>query len=193
MLLVILAGWALAGQSVALSADPVPKSGEASSAQVGAAMAVLATLEQAQVLPPEGTGAATRIVQSVIQFQSAFTQSGDPGIQAFTTRAVAARFGEQAAGVLAQSKTAGWTAELLEALADAEAQAAASELQALAPGFSRYNMSVEEFHRFMELIRAGRRSLAQQGLDFQRVYAEHRRAMPGAKSRGTQGRSGAIS
>jgi len=190
----LLAGIGGTGQSVAAATDqiprPVQRQGKASPAHVGSAMAVLATLDQAQVLPPEGTIEANRIVQAVIQFQSAFTTGDDPAIQEFASRAVAARHGARAAAVLEESRAAGWKSELLECLAEAEARATEQDLQTLKPGLARYNVSVEDLHRLMHMVREARRSLQEKGLDFHRVYAEHRRAMPGAASPGTRGRSG---
>src|SRR5262245_35005059 len=89
---------------------PTQQSRKAPSAHVGSAMPVLATLEQAQVLPPEGTKEATRIVQSVIQLQAAFTTGEDPTIRAFASRALFARAGAQAPALLETSRAAGWTA-----------------------------------------------------------------------------------
>ena len=52
-------------------------------------MAVLATLQDADVLPPEGTHEANRVIKAVIQFQSVFLKSDDPAVQLFLTQALA--------------------------------------------------------------------------------------------------------
>jgi len=189
-----LGGIAVSGHCMQALQDrtPVPAQqlAKASSAQVGSAMAVLATLEQAQVLPPEGSPEANRIVQAAIQLQSAFTRRDDPAIQKFALRAVSARQGARADAVLEEAHNVGWTAEVLESLAEAEGHATEQELRTLKPGLGRYNMSVEEFQRFMYLVRAAGESLQEKGLDFQSVFAEHRRAMPEAGSPATHGSSG---
>lgn len=143
-------------------------------------MAVLATLEQARVLPPESTKEADRIIKSVIQLQSLFAKSTDPGLQDFMWRAVANVQGKQAADVVAQFQSSGWTSDMLEALAEAAAHSPAEELQPLAPGFKTVNLSVEDFRQFMQLVRDGKQALASQGQDFHDVFAAHRKAMPGA-------------
>lgn len=143
-------------------------------------MAVLATLAQAQVLPPEHSPEATKIVQSVIQFQSAFGKSHDPAVQDFATQALTAKYGAQAPTLLTEFRSKGWTAPLLEALAEAEARATPAERLALAPGFAPVNVSVEDFHRLMALVRDAQAALAARGLVFEEVYASHRRRMPGA-------------
>jgi hypothetical protein len=142
-------------------------------------MAVLATLEEARVLPPEGTPEANRIVQSVIQLQAAFTKGEDPDLAAFASRAVAARQGGSGSDILQRSRAAGWTPELLIALADAESGASQDDLSALRGGLKRYNMSIQDFHNFMALVRSAERSLEQQGLNFAQAYAAHRGTMPG--------------
>lgn len=146
-------------------------------------MAVLATLEQANVLPPEGTKEADRVIKSVIQFQSAFSKSTDASIQQFLNNAVAGKYGEKATVLLERFRASGWTAEILEALADADQRTPAEELEQLATGFGQFNLSVDDFKRFMQLVREGRLALAARGQNFEGVYAHHRKTMPGAAER----------
>ena len=56
-------------------------------------MAVLATLQDADVLPPEGTPEANRVIKVVIQFQSVFMKSNDPAVQGFLSQALEAQGG----------------------------------------------------------------------------------------------------
>ncbi len=146
-------------------------------------MAVLATLEQARVLPPEGTREADHIIQSVIQFQSAFAKGTDRSVQNFAQRALAGRYGEEATPVLERFRASGWAAEILEALADADQRTPTDELEQLSTGFRQFNLSVDDFRRFMQLVRAGRSALAARGQTFEEVYAHHRKTMPGAAGR----------
>ncbi|HSN04916.1 MAG TPA: hypothetical protein VLS44_08020 [Nitrospira sp.] len=159
-----------------------PRSGKASSPQIGSVMAVLATLQDAQVLPPEGTPEANHIIKWVIQFQSVFMKSEDASVQAFARRALAPSHGEQAAGMLASLRSTGWTAEMLEALADEEARTGEDMRRTLVPGFGQFNLSVEDFHGFMQLVREAQRSFNQRGLEFRTVFASRRKEMPGAGS-----------
>lgn len=168
-----------AGQTPPLSVQQPKRS----SPHVGSAMAVLATLEQAQVLPPEGSREADRLIQSVIQFQSAFAKGTDHPIQDFAQRALTDKYGEEATAVLERFRASGWTAELLEALADADQRTSAEELERLATGFRQFNLSVDDFKRFMQLVRDGRSALVARGQDFEGVFAHHRKAMPGASGR----------
>ena len=147
---------------------------------VGAAMAVLATLEQAGVLPPEGTKEADRVIKSVIQFQSAFSKSTDASIQRFLRDAIAGRHGEKTTAILERFHSTGWTSEVLETLADADVRSPVEELHGLTEGFGQFNLSLDDFKRFMQLVRDGRSALAARGQHFEEVYAHHRKTMPGA-------------
>lgn len=150
---------------------------------VGSAMAVLATLQQAAVLPPEGTREADRVIQAVIQLQSVFSKGTDPSIQEFARRALTDKHGEQAATSLERFRTSGWTADMLEALADADLKANPDEREHLAIGLGQFNLSVNDFRQFMQLVRDGRSALTAQGLAFEEVYTRHRSTMPGATGR----------
>ncbi len=141
-------------------------------------MAVLATLQQASVLPPEGTREADRVIQAVIQIQSVFTKGTDPSIQEFARRALTDKRGAQAVTSLEQFRASGWTADMLEALADADANASPDERNTLRMGLEQFNVSVEDFRRFMQLVRDGRSALTAQGLAFEEIYARHRNTMP---------------
>lgn len=146
-------------------------------------MAVLATLDQARVLPPEGTKEADRVIKSVIQLQSLFAKSTDPALQDFLQRAVAGTRKEQAEAVMAEFRSNGWTSDVLEALADAAEHMPADQLQPLAPGLRAFNLSVEDFRQFLQLVGAGKQALAAEGQDFHQVFASHRKTMLGAAGR----------
>lgn len=168
-------------------ASPAPsqiqRSAKAASPHVGAAMAVLATLEQAHVLPSEGTAEANRIIKSVIQLQSLFTNNTDPAVQEFMQRAVASKHGDQTAQVLTQFRSGGWTPDALEALADEALRSPAEALARLAPGLASVNLSVDDLQHFMQLVRNSERALAETGKNFHDVFIFHRKMMPGAAGR----------
>lgn len=148
-------------------------------------MAVLATLEQARMLPPEGTTEANHIIKSVIQLQSLFTKSTHPAVQEFMQQAVASKHGGQAAQILALFRSDGWTPEVLDALADGVLRSPKEELAQLTPGLVSVNLSVDDLTHFMQLVRDGERALADAGKDFHEVFRSHRKMMPGAARRST--------
>ena len=158
------------------------RSAKTASPHIGSAMAVLATLQDADVLPPEGTPEANHIIRFVIQFQSVFTKSDDPAVQEFARQALAQKYGDQAADIVKGLRISGWTADVLERLADEEASRSSESLQSLAQGFAPFNLSVEEFHRFMQLVRDARQAFHARGLEFHNIFSSRRKEMPGAGS-----------
>lgn len=171
-------------------ADPVQKpdltqaqrSTKTASPHIGSAMAVLATLQDAEVLPPEGTPEANHIIRFVIQFQSVFAKSGDAAVLEFARQALGQKYGDQAEDIVKALRTTGWTADVLERLSDEEARRSPEDLHVLAQGFAPFNLSVEEFHRFMHLVRDARQALHARGLEFQQIFSSRRKEMPGAGS-----------
>ncbi|MBX9658885.1 MAG: hypothetical protein K2X00_09980 [Nitrospiraceae bacterium] len=186
----VLGGLVPSVQAAPALADPAKnpvltqtsRSAKTASPHIGSAMAVLATLQDAGVLPPEGTPEANHIIRFVIQFQSVFTKSDDPAVQEFARQALAHKYGDQAADIVGNLRTTGWTADILERLSDEEARQSSESLHTLAQGFAPFNLSVEEFHRFMQLVRDARQAFRTRGLEFQHIFSSRRKEMPGAES-----------
>lgn len=172
--------WAAPAQTPVLT--QTQRSAKTASPHIGSAMAVLATLQDADVLPPEGTPEANHIIRFVIQFQSVFTKSGDAAVQEFARQALAQTYGDQTDDIVNGLRTTGWTADVLERLSDEEARRSPSDLRILAQGFAPFNLSVEEFHRFMQLVRDARQAFHARGLEFRNIFASRRKEMPGAGS-----------
>ena len=142
-------------------------------------MAVLAMLQDADVLPPEGTSDANRIIKSVIQFQSVFLKSRDSDVQAFLSHALAEQRGSGANEAASRFRSAGWTSDVLEALREQWVATAIDQRERLAPGFHQFNLSLEDFDSLMELVAKARTALEQRGQNMHQVFAQRRRKMPG--------------
>ncbi|MFI5247565.1 MAG: hypothetical protein ACHQWV_03315 [Nitrospirales bacterium] len=142
-------------------------------------MAVLAMLQDADVLPPEGTPEANRVIKIVIQFQSTFMKSGDPAVQAFLSQALAAKRGSGADEALSRFRSTGWTSDMLDALNEQWVATAIDQRERLAPGFRQFNVSLADFDRLMELVAKARAAFAQRGQNIHQVFAQRRREMPG--------------
>ncbi len=149
---------------------------------VGSAMAVLATLEEADVLPPEGTREADRVIKFAIQLQSAFAKSSSPAIQQFLHHTMQRKHGTATEALLERFHSTGWTAELLEALSETTPLTSDEELHALTEGLGQFNLSVDDLTRFMQLVRDGRLALAARGKTLSDTYTAHRRRMPGQQT-----------
>jgi hypothetical protein len=150
------------------------------SGPVGAAMAVLATLQDAKVLPPEGTPEANRVIKSVIQFQSVFLKSSDSAVQTFLSHAFAAQDGSGANEAASRFRSAGWTSNALEALSEQWSGTAIDQRERLTPGFGQFNVSPADFDFLMELVARARTTLEQRGQNMHQVFAKRRREMPGS-------------
>lgn len=163
----------------AADGSSTPRS-RASSPQVGSAMAVLATLQDSGVLPPEGTKDADRVIRSVIQFQALFTKSDHPAVRDFFTRALEAKVGPAAAEAAARFMKTGWTSDVLEAVVDHGASLSEQDWNGFRSGLEELNLSRKDFAQLSDLVVRARTALARQGKTLGEVYAQRRREMPGA-------------
>jgi hypothetical protein len=142
-------------------------------------MAVLAMLQDADVLPPEGTPEANRVIKLVIQFQSMFIKSGDPAVQAFLSQGLEAKAGSSADEAASRFRSAGWTSDVLEALSEQWVATAIDQRERLAPGFRQFNVSLADFDSLVGLVAKARTALEQRGQNLHQVFAQRRREMPG--------------
>ncbi len=142
-------------------------------------MAVLATLQDADVLPPEDTPEANRVIKAVIQFQSVFLKSSDPAVQLLLTRALAAQGGGSGEETLSGFRSTGWTSDMLEALSAQWITMGIDQRDRLAPGFLQFNVSPADFDQFMELVAKARTAFMQREQTMHQVFAQRRREMPG--------------
>jgi hypothetical protein len=159
----------------------VESQGRTPSGPVGASMALLATLQEAGILPPEGTPAANRVIQIVIQFQGLFMKSTDPAVRQFVARALEAKDSARAEDLAAQFRDGGWSSQFIEALCDGYGGLSREEQGQLAGSFARVNMRPEDFDLLCDLYAQARSAFNAQGRNIHVVFAEHRKNMPGGK------------
>jgi hypothetical protein len=155
--------------------------GRTSAGPVGASMALLATLQDAQVLPREGTPEANRVIQIVIQFQSLFMKSSDPVVRTFLDQALKLKYADRAQELAASFRTGGWTSEVVEAVCERYATEPEQERARLANAFSDVNMRPADFDLLSELYATARARFMQQGRDIHQIFASYRRTMPGGQ------------
>ena len=142
-------------------------------------MALLATLQDAAVLPPEGTKEASRVVQTVIQLQAVFMRSQDEDIRRFFDHAMAAKWDWNAREQSERFMTMGWTSEALEALSDYYRTRSEAERRQLSEGLAQFNMRLSEMNLLSDLFERARASYYTSGRDIHRIFTEYRRQMPG--------------
>jgi hypothetical protein len=157
----------------------VPGRSATTSGPVGASMAVLAMLQDADVLPPEGTPDANRVIKVVIQFQSVFMKSSDPAVQAFLSQALEAKGEGGADEALSRFRSTGWTSDVLAALSEQWVATAIDQRERLAPGFRQFNISLADFDSLMGLVAKAHTAFEQRGQNIHQVFAQRRREMPG--------------
>ena len=145
-------------------------------------MALLATFEDAGVLPPEGTPQANGIIKAAIQFQSAFLKSRHPAVQQFFAEAHRVKFGTRAGEIEASFQQSGWSPDTFDAVIEAGQTANVWSTPGLGDGFREFNIGKPDFDILAQLYQQSTAALSIQGKTFQEVYAQRRREMPGAKS-----------
>ncbi len=158
-------------------------SGRASSPTVGAVMAMLATFEDAGVLPPEQSPDANRIIKALIQFQAAFMKSPHPAIQRWLHEALAAKFGREAPAAEDAFKTGGWTSRTFEAVVDFAATTPVWNAPDLSEGFRAFNVGRSDFDLLTRIYTEARTQYASRGRDIHDAFAARRKTMPGARPR----------
>ena len=163
-----------------LQADVTPA--RTPSIYIGSVMAMLATFEDAGILPPEGTSQANRIIKAVIQFQSAFLKSNHPAIRQFFTEAHRTKLGPRADEVEASFRQSGWSADTFDAVITAGRADTVWNTDGLSDGFQEFNIGKQDFDILAQLYQQSTTAFSTQGKTFQEVYAQRRREMPGGKS-----------
>ncbi|RMH34249.1 MAG: hypothetical protein D6690_10930 [Nitrospirae bacterium] len=152
----------------------------ATPAQVGAIMALLATFDKANVLPPETSAQANQIIHALIQVQAAITKSTHPSLQAFVRAALESRWGAQADSVLAEIRRQGLTAEVLEVLIDYGKRRSIWDDSAIADGFLAFHVTRNDWQLLEEIVHKARHVFQASGTSLQRVFEQQRQHMPGA-------------
>jgi hypothetical protein len=152
----------------------------ASPKHVGAVMALLATFEDAGVLPPESSPDATRLIRALIQFQSALMKSDQGAVRGLLADAMAAKWGNESSEALARFTAEGWTSESLEALVDYAASRPIWDDPEVRDALRRFNLGQAEFEVMARTFTAARATYAARGEDVHKRYAARRRDMPGA-------------
>lgn len=160
--------------------QPVAQLSRTSSVYIGSVMALLATFEDAGILPPEGTPQANGIIKAVIQFQSAFLKSHHPAIRQFFTEAHRVKLGPRAEAVETAFHRSGWSADTFDAVMAAGQTDNAWNAEGLSEGFREFNIGKQDFDILVRLYEQSGVAFSTQGKTFQEVYAQRRREMPGA-------------
>lgn len=157
------------------------QAGRASSAKVGAVMALLATFEDAGILPPENSPNANRLIKALIQFQAAFMTSEHPAIRQWLRNAFTEKFDEAMPSALEAFRTGGWTSQSLEAVVDYAAATPVWNYPDVADGFRAFNIGRLDFDLLAHIFKDARAAFSAKGQNVHDAYAARRKTMPGAR------------
>jgi len=151
------------------------------SALVGSIMALLATFEGANVLPPEGTSQANQLIHGLIQLQSALVKSESSVLNDYISAAVAYRFEMDGAVLLQSIDQSGLTSKVLEALVIYNKKMPIWDQPAIAHSFQRYNVSRLDWQLIEEVFAQADAAYRMKGSSIHEAYEQWRSQMPGGK------------
>jgi N-acetylneuraminic acid mutarotase len=155
----------------------------ASAKHVGTIMAMLATFQDAGVLPPETTPEANRLIHAIIQYQVAFMKSGSPAVKHYLTSALSAKMGDGGPQAAEQFHKEGWTSRSLEAVVEFAAARPPWERADLMEAFREFNVSRPDFELLSQTYVKARSQLSVRGQNIHAVYGTRRKEMPGGRTR----------
>lgn len=154
----------------------------ASAAMVGTIMSLLATFEEAGVLPSEGTAQADQVIHSLIQVQSAFMKSPSPELVAYWEAAAVqwtSQRKEQGDGLFRQQ---GLTDRMLAALVAYDLEHPLWENPEIISVMQRFHVTRAGWVLIAELFKKADAVFGEQGRSIHMVYESLRKTMTGGKS-----------
>ena len=161
---------------------PSGQFGRTPAAHVGSVMAVMAVMHEAGVLPPESSQEANQLIHTLIQYQSVFLQSPDPGVREWFLSALAEKVGtKRAAALTTDFSLRGWTSETLEALVDAASRRLVWEGPQWVEVLGGHGVTVRDWDVMARLFTQARERLLARGENIHAVFAMHRAALPGGR------------
>ena len=161
--------------------DRPGQSGRTPVAHVGSVMAMLATFDDAGVLPPESSPRANQLIRALIQFQSAFLKSPEAAVREFLASALQVHGRRRAQIMLDRFALTGWTSEFLEAVVEYSMHHSMWENPTLSRAFHAYNLRERDWEFVQEIFLQARQNLVGRTRDLHAVFARHRSRMPGGR------------
>jgi hypothetical protein len=159
-----------------------PEPPRASRQHVGTIMALLATFDDAGVLPPETSQDANRLIHALIQCQAAFMKSGHPAVQIYLGAALSgdSRDGDRLAAE--QVRTEGLTSRSLEAIVDYSASRPPWEQPEVMDALREFNVGRPDVELIARTFQQARSRLAAQGRNIHAVYGARLKEMGRTRS-----------
>ena len=170
------------GEIREISPFPQPINKKRASAQhVGAVMALLATFDQAGVLPPESSPQANQLIRSLIQFQSAFLNQESTALQRYLAEACVAELGADGELVYSRFLEKGWTSQFLAAVSGYAAKHPFWDQPTIREVLTGYYLSDGDWGLVVRIYIQSREEFKKKGQDLHEVFAKQRQGMPGGR------------
>jgi len=154
-------------------------SGRANSSMVGTIMALLATFDEAGILPSEGTAQANQVIHGLIQLQSALMKSPSSALATYRMAAVAhwkSQHKEEAVGAVGEQ---GLSARMLAALIGYDQEHPLWDDHDIESAMQAFKVTHEDWRLIVELFRKAEAVFHRQGRSMHTVYEGWRKKMPG--------------
>ena len=148
---------------------------------VGSVMALLATFEAANVLPPEGTSQANQLIHGLIQLQSALVKSQSSALNDYVAAAVDSRFEMESAALLQSIHQSGLTSKVLEAILTYDQKMPIWDQPAIAHVFQRYNLSRPDWQLIEQIFAQADTAYRAKGSSIHEAYEQWHVQMPGGR------------
>ena len=145
-------------------------------------MAFLATLDEAGILPPEGTSSANQLIHGLIQLQAAFLKSTSPELAAYLMAAEKhwiMKHNEREYGSLA---AAGLTSRVLEALILYDKEHPMWEDPKIVAAVQAFNVTGSDWVLIVDIVSQAETVFRDQGRSIHELYDQWRVRMPGGQS-----------
>lgn len=138
---------------------------------VNTVMALLATFEEAGVLPPEGTAQANQIIHALIQLQAAVVKTSDPELQRFLAEAIRVKVGDNWEQTYRSLAHTGLTSMVMEALMTYASQSGMWRQQGVVLAFRQFNVTEEDWSVVENIFLRARDVYAQQGVSIHATFS----------------------
>ena len=145
-------------------------------------MALLATLDEAGILPPEGTSSANQLIHGLIQLQAAFMKSTSPELSGYLMAAEKhwiMKHNEREYGSLA---TRGLTSRVLEALILYDKEYPMWEDPKIVVDMQAFNVTGSDWVLIVNMVSRAETVFRDRGRSIHELYDQWRVKMPGGKS-----------
>jgi hypothetical protein len=150
-------------------------------ALIGSVMALLATFEAANVLPPEGTSQANQLIHGLIQLQSVLVKSQDLAWSEYVSAAVDYRFKKDRTKILQSIHQKGLTSKVLEALVIYDKKMPIWDQPGIVQIFQRHNVSRPDWLLIEQIFAQADAVYGIKGISIHEAYEQWRSQMPGGR------------